>query len=403
MRFLAGIVLAGWLFASPVAAQVPRVGTEATFDVATWNIEQFGGGGGPSDDALQRLNVREVIEEAAIDLWAIQEIADTQDFDLLLSELGPAYAGVLATETSGLRLGYIYRTEVVQNVVVRHILTQFDRAFAGRPPLELSADVVLPDTTMRLSLIVLHMKAFTDADSYRRRVDAANRLKNHLDFLRPSDPIIILGDFNDRLLASIRAGEPSPYAAFVEDSTRYFFPSLALDAAGESTFCGNDQACQSFSAIDHILITDELVPHYVTGSARRFTDLLDAFDGTGGACGGEYVCTTSDHLPVLARFSRAVPNATARETPGAGFAVAPAFPNPFATETTLAVTLARAGLLRVEVFDLLGRRRATLAEGLRAPGTHRLTFDAGALPAGIYLVVIRAGNHRATRRVVRMP
>ena len=62
------------------------------------------------------------------------------------------------------------------------------------------------------------------------------------------------------------------------------------------------------------------------------------------------------------------------------------FPNPTAGGATVQVSLAQAQELRVEAFDTLGRRVATLADGLYAPGTHSLAFNTAGLPAGVYVV-----------------
>jgi hypothetical protein len=80
MRFLLYTV-AGWLFSlapAPAHAQtLPPIGTDASLDIATWNIEWFGSpSNGPTDDARQLENVRMVIEQSEIDLWAVEEIAD---------------------------------------------------------------------------------------------------------------------------------------------------------------------------------------------------------------------------------------------------------------------------------------------------------------------------------------
>ncbi|MEM1042231.1 MAG: T9SS type A sorting domain-containing protein [Bacteroidota bacterium] len=82
-----------------------------------------------------------------------------------------------------------------------------------------------------------------------------------------------------------------------------------------------------------------------------------------------------------------------------GFAFAGAAPNPFAARTALAFTLDRAADVRLDVFDLLGRRVATLAEGPHAAGTHTATFDARALPAGVYLARLSADGQTATRKL----
>ncbi len=387
------------------AQSIPAKGTEATLDVATWNIEWFGSASnGPADDALQLANVRAVIEQADIDLWGVQEISDPDDFDALLAALGDGYRGALASESGTQRIGFIYKTDVFSSLVVQHILRDFAQGpFAGRPPLQLAADVTLADTTARITFIVLHMKAFGDQDSYDRRVEAARRLKNHIDFTTlDRAPVVVLGDFNDALTRSIRAGQPSPYDNFLQDSDDFFFPSLRIEQAGLGTFCGNNTACVGGATVDHILITDELLPAYEADSAERFDALLDAFDGTGGACAGEYVCTTSDHLPVFARFRFRTRTATERADVLEAVAVAPAYPNPFAHTTTLAYTLVHAAAVRVEVFDVLGRRRATLFDGVQPPGQHRATFDADGLPGGVYLIRVSAGGVVDAQRVVRV-
>ena len=383
-------------FAPQVSAQtIPAKGTEATLDVATWNIEWFGhASNGPSDDAGQIANVKAVIEQADIDLWGVQEIADPQDFEALLDALGDGYDGVLATQSGTLRIGFIYKTDVFSNIVFQHILTTASFAFAGRLPLQMAADVTFGNTTRRLTFIVLHMKAFSDQASYNRRVDAAQRLKEHIENTQlDQEPVIILGDFNDELTQSIHAGQPSPYDDFLQDTNNYFFPSLRLEEAGLGTFCGNNTACSTASTIDHILVTDELVSFYETDSADRFDELLQAIPS--------YVFSTSDHLPVFARFFGISTAVEAGDAPEA-VAVQPAYPNPFFQSTTLTYTLPRAAEVRVEVFDVLGRRVQILADGFRNAGVHRMTFEAGDLPSGLYLIRFSAGGVIDVQRVVRV-
>ena len=382
-----------WLTAPVVGQTVPSKGTAATLDVATWNIEWFGASNGPSNDVQQRANVRAVIEQADIDLWAVQEIADPADFNVLLSELGTGFEGVLATESSQQRIGFIYKTDVIQNVVTGHILTQFDHAFATRPPLQLEADVILPDTTVRMTFITVHMKAFDDLDSYNRRVDASNRLKNHIDFLRPNAPMVVLGDMNDELGRSIAAGRVSPYQNFLDDSANYAFLTLPLDEQNIDTFC-NNSSCSSGSTLDHILITDELFAAYEASSSARFDALLDSITG--------YTSSTSDHLPVFARFDFATGTTVETSDIPSALMVEPAYPNPFHATTTLTYTLSRPSPVEVAVFDLLGRRVATLAEGIRPAGQHRAVWEAATLPPGLYLLRLTTAEAIHTQGVVRV-
>ncbi|MEO1077843.1 MAG: T9SS type A sorting domain-containing protein, partial [Bacteroidota bacterium] len=54
---------------------------------------------------------------------------------------------------------------------------------------------------------------------------------------------------------------------------------------------------------------------------------------------------------------------------------------------------------RVEVFDLLGRRVATLADGFRVVGEHRVKLDAAGLPSGVYVVRLSTPSTTLTERV----
>jgi hypothetical protein len=75
------------------------------------------------------------------------------------------------------------------------------------------------------------------------------------------------------------------------------------------------------------------------------------------------------------------------------------FPNPAAGTATVRFDLAAPSTVEVSVYDLLGRRVATLAEGEHPSGAHALPLDAGGLAAGLYLVRLEAGASVLTRRL----
>ena len=106
-----------------------------------------------------------------------------------------------------------------------------------------------------------------------------------------------------------------------------------------------------------------------------------------------------DELTVTAGAPLAGPAAQAEdagEAEGLALALA-AYPNPASSQATVAFTLPDAGDVRVEVYDALGRRVAVLAEGARASGRHEAVFDAGRLPAGLYVVRLAAGARSLTQ------
>ncbi|MEM1041642.1 MAG: T9SS type A sorting domain-containing protein [Bacteroidota bacterium] len=75
------------------------------------------------------------------------------------------------------------------------------------------------------------------------------------------------------------------------------------------------------------------------------------------------------------------------------------FPNPVRGMATLRYTLPEAADVTLAVYDVLGRRVATLRDGVQPAGVHGATFDAGTLPSGVYLVRLAAGTDRAAKRL----
>lgn len=75
------------------------------------------------------------------------------------------------------------------------------------------------------------------------------------------------------------------------------------------------------------------------------------------------------------------------------------YPNPFSESTVISYRLSRPGHVRLEVFDLLGRRVATLDEGSMSAGSHRAVMKAWQLPAGTYLYRLESGGEVQTRRL----
>lgn len=68
-----------------------------------------------------------------------------------------------------------------------------------------------------------------------------------------------------------------------------------------------------------------------------------------------------------------------------GWALGNSFPNPTAGTATIRFALGEAADVRLDVFDVLGRRVATLADGLLAAGPHEARLDTRGLASGTYV------------------
>ncbi|MGI9175984.1 MAG: CotH kinase family protein, partial [Rhodothermales bacterium] len=108
----------------------------------------------------------------------------------------------------------------------------------------------------------------------------------------------------------------------------------------------------------------------------------------------------------LAWLDANLPEATVVATePGAdvpeGYTMTAAYPNPFRGRTQFTLTVAQPQHVSVAVYDLLGRRVAHLHDSPLAAGrTHAFAFEAGTLPAGLYLIRAEGTSFSASRRVV---
>ncbi|MBL0175585.1 MAG: T9SS type A sorting domain-containing protein [Ignavibacteria bacterium] len=78
------------------------------------------------------------------------------------------------------------------------------------------------------------------------------------------------------------------------------------------------------------------------------------------------------------------------------------YPNPFTTHTTIPYSIAGSGeqQLRIELYDAMGRRVATLYDGTASAGEHVLPFDASGLVPGMYFVRLVTGGKMEVRKMV---
>ena len=116
-------------------------------------------------------------------------------------------------------------------------------------------------------------------------------------------------------------------------------------------------------------------------SSDRFTYIVE--DGKGGSAEGTVeISIDLSNLP--ARFS-----------------LDQNFPNPFGAQTTIEFGLPEQTEIRLEVFNLLGQRVATLVDGVRPAGRHNVEFTADHLPGGVYIYRMKTtSGFEATKRLV---
>ncbi len=78
------------------------------------------------------------------------------------------------------------------------------------------------------------------------------------------------------------------------------------------------------------------------------------------------------------------------------------YPNPFNATANIMFKLPQRANLTVDVYNNLGQKVTTLANGMYEPGHHQLVFNAGDLSSGVYFVRMKAGSYDATKKIVLM-
>jgi PKD repeat protein len=77
-------------------------------------------------------------------------------------------------------------------------------------------------------------------------------------------------------------------------------------------------------------------------------------------------------------------------------------PNPFNPSTIITFALPHDTYVRLDVFNILGQRMVTLADGYYAAGEYSTEWNAGSMASGIYLYRLTTDTFTTTRKMVLM-
>lgn len=255
-------------------------GSENTLEIMTWNIEEFT----KSSQTIEI--VRNLVDSLQIDLIALQEIQDSDDF-VTLDNLLTNWQGQKANSAyEDYNLAYLWNEDIEVNDIYE-IYTDDSWAFPRNP---LIMNMLFNDT--EYIVINNHYKAYADSEAVERRRLASERLKSYIDDNFPNDNVVVLGDLNDSLTDS---SENNVFQNFI-DSENYLFTDMEVAQSDYS----NWSYLKFPSHLDHILISNELYDEFENENSKCSTQIIESLVSGGKT---EYIDNVSDHRPVVLKLS----------------------------------------------------------------------------------------------------
>lgn len=160
----------------------------------------------------------------------------------------------------------------------------------------------------------------------------------------------------------------------------------------------------------HTILDDDAIATYATGipphtGGVRPTDPLSSLDGEDSqgtwqlVAQGPPLDVWAVGLLINGRLATGVTSVASTSPTGLRLAG----PNPARQATRFAFELARPSRISVDLYDVAGRHRRTLARDSRSAGAHEVAWQRHGLPAGVYVVALRVDDRLAgsQRFVVR--
>jgi len=274
------------LIISPLSLDNLYFGSDATFEIVTWNVQNF-----PRNNSETIINLARAIKSLDVDIVAMQEIESNTAFLTLIDSL-KNYSGYRANSAyANLNVAYLYKPNSITVDSIYEIY-QYEYSAFPRRPLILRGKW----NNQPLTIINNHYKCCGDgiinyddsSDEEYRRLRASELLVNYIQEHFADDRVIVVGDLNDEVTDYATNNVFSP---FINLPDEFEIADMSI-AEGSSVYWSYPTWP---SHIDHIIITDELFGAFAQSSSEVLTLMIDNYFENGW---NEYALIISDHRPV---------------------------------------------------------------------------------------------------------
>jgi hypothetical protein len=113
--------------------------------------------------------------------------------------------------------------------------------------------------------------------------------------------------------------------------------------------------------------------------------------------------TQSDIYAMKIKLDLSNPNILAvkdNQIPVKDFSLSQNYPNPFNPSTTINYSIAKAGNIKLTVYNTIGDKVFTLVDGYKATGNYSVQFNGSNLASGIYLYQLKANDFIVSKKML---
>jgi len=206
-----------------------------------------------------------------------------------------------------------------------------------------------------------------------------------------------------------KTGGSIRYTAAISPAGTIYFDNDAgqlycLDNLGNALWSFDDSP-DSLQAIGTILYNDGMV--YAGAGAKS---IIAIYDGSGTQSGAYRVSNAG--IPIWGTFqgnnqrtglqtiSIISSTSNPKDKLPTSYALYANYPNPFNPSTIISYDTPKLTHVTLIVYDVLGRQVELLVNGEKMPGRYQASFDAGALPSGVYFYRFQAGAYHDTKKLL---
>lgn len=397
-----------------------NVYAQDTVRVMTYNFLKFS-----ETDTDRTTYLKTVIDSVNPDILVCQEMETKGGVDLVINSiLGPEYKAAPFINGPDTDHALFYNDTKMDFTGYKVISTALRNIMQYKLVHDNGVDTI--------NIFSVHLKASSGSDNEQKRLAEVNKLRAVTDYLPQGSYYLALGDFNlygsfepayQRLLDTSGPGYLiDPINAPGNWHNNSSFAYLHTQSTRTTTFPDGGVPGGLDDRFDFILISPFVKNPggitYLEGSYTNYGNDGNHFNlalnsGSNSVVSSSManaITFSSDHLPIFADFVfENITSVSDGEIIAEDFRLYQNYPNPFNPSTKIKFSVpavkdanlaASSTNVTLTVYDLLGRKVATLLNERKSAGTYEVEFNADDLPTGIYFYKLSAGKFRVTKKMI---